>query len=394
MSLLDDLRPASFRGVPFQVESNTLSAGRRTQIHEYPKKDKPWPEDNGRATREIGFSAFLVGKDYIKQANSLIDALEKEGAGELIHPWFGSMQVVLKEPAQVTFNSAFGLATVALSFVEAGDLEFPSSATSTQAQSRQAADDLTSSASDSFAEDLALDGQPDFVLSDAMADLQGISASIQESMAPALAAIAYAKNIGSVVSSLVSLASNPLGLAERIGGMLGLAGLIGSGLNIFSTIKGLMGLFDLFSKDPDPPVVQTAARVQSYKNAVATRALVRQVVLAQAVGASSLMPVVVHDDAIAIRDKLCDALDKESLKASDAVYPVLMQARKAVWQDLTERSRDSDRLDTLTPPETLPALVVAYERYEDASREAEIVERNRIRHPGFLPPQPLKVLTR
>ncbi len=61
---------------------------------------------------------------------------------------------------------------------------------------------------------------------------------------------------------------------------------------------------------------------------------------------------------------------------------------------MTTRARDSARLTTLTPHEVTPALVVAYDYYEDATRDADIVARNQIRHPGFVPPIALKVLTR
>ena len=42
----------------------------------------------------------------------------------------------------------------------------------------------------------------------------------------------------------------------------------------------------------------------------------------------------------------------------------------------------------------MPALVLAYDLYEDAARADEIATRNRINHPGFLPPIPLQVLSR
>ena len=71
-----------------------------------------------------------------------------------------------------------------------------------------------------------------------------------------------------------------------------------------------------------------------------------------------------------------------------------MKARAAVWRDLTTRARENARLTTLTPTEVSPALVLAYDYYEDASREADIVARNGIRHPGFVPVEPLRVITR
>jgi len=42
----------------------------------------------------------------------------------------------------------------------------------------------------------------------------------------------------------------------------------------------------------------------------------------------------------------------------------------------------------------MPAIVLAYRLYGDAERADEIVARNRVRHPGFVPGgQPLEVLS-
>ena len=39
----------------------------------------------------------------------------------------------------------------------------------------------------------------------------------------------------------------------------------------------------------------------------------------------------------------------------------------------------------------LPALVVAYQQFADATRVTEVTQRNGVAHPGFLPPNDLKV---
>jgi len=70
-----------------------------------------------------------------------------------------------------------------------------------------------------------------------------------------------------------------------------------------------------------------------------------------------------------------------------------MEARAAICRDLTERSRNSARLNTVTPSDVLPMLVTAYDYYENAGRDAEITQRNKIRHPGFVPVAPLRVLS-
>ena len=152
---------------------------------------------------------------------------------------------------------------------------------------------------------------------------------------------------------------------------------------------------------PESPSYVTPSRSQATANATAVNALNRQILIAQAVGVSSLVgtaadttPRVSHDDLLATRNAVIAAIDSESLYCDDTVFTALQSARAAVWKDLTARAKDSARLRTITVPEVMPALAVAYDVYEDATRDAEIVARNRIRHPGFVPAGPLKVMTR
>ena len=44
----ENLRPASFRGVAFEVGSHSESGGRRVELHEYPLRDAPYAEDLGK----------------------------------------------------------------------------------------------------------------------------------------------------------------------------------------------------------------------------------------------------------------------------------------------------------------------------------------------------------
>lgn len=400
--LSDNLRPASFRGVPFQVESTELAAGRRTQLHEYPQRDKPYVEDLGRAARDLNFAGFVVGDDYIDQANALLGALEEPGPGMLIHPWFGTLTVSIKDTARVSFDAALGQARFSMSFVESGELEFPSSETSTQAASRIAASDLENASVESFADRFSIKGFQDFVAAAAngnLGDMLGIVSSSEIGKV-----LGYANSLANTVSTAIELVSNPSTLGWKIMGAFGLSGLattVAAWSNIVRSLSrvGSSGKMDA----PGVPVVYTPSRQQAYVNACAVNALGRQALIAQAVGASSLVgttvdssakPVISYADIVAVRNELITVIDRESLTASDQVYAALMKARAAVWNDLTTRARESARLTTLTPNEVTPALVLAYDYYEDASRDTDIVARNGIRHPGFVPVLPMKVLTR
>lgn len=397
--LSKNLRPASFRGVPFQVEGTDLGFGRRSEVHEYPQRDKPWVEDLGRAARELSFEAFVVGADYVAQAQTLIAALEEGGPGTLVHPWFGSMQVSAKDLGRVTFSQALGYARFSLSFVESGELAFPAVQTSTQAASRAAASQLETKAVESFAKRFKVDGFQDFVAQAAAGNLGDVLGIVSSSEASKF--FGFTKSLGNSVSTAIALVGDPETLGWKVMGMLGLSDAstaVAAWVAVANSLSRVGTSNSLAS--PSTPQTYTPSRQQAYENERAVKALVRNGLVAQAVGACSLVGTSVDSgpnsqaDIVAVRQAVTAALDDLCSDASDDDYEALQAARRAVWEDLTARSRDSARLLTRTPLETTPAIVLAYDYYEDATRAEEIVQRNRIRHPGFVPPVPLMVLSR
>jgi prophage DNA circulation protein len=81
----------------------------------------------------------------------------------------------------------------------------------------------------------------------------------------------------------------------------------------------------------------------------------------------------------------------------DAVYSSLVQLRAMFVQIMKQIGADLARIVNYTiPPAVVPTLVLAYERYNDISRDQDIMNRNipAVNHPGFLPEgQTIEVLS-
>ncbi|MFS3336195.1 DNA circularization protein, partial [Escherichia coli] len=58
---------------------------------------------------------------------------------------------------------------------------------------------------------------------------------------------------------------------------------------------------------------------------------------------------------------------------------------------INTRLEQSARIIQRTPDEVLPALVLAATWFDNAARDGDIIRRNAITHPGFVPVIPLKV---
>lgn len=403
MSFYDDLRPASFRGVAFSATDSSLTVGRRTKVFEYPQRDKPFVEDLGKSARTITLTAVFAGPDYIAGMAKLLEAMEAEGSGVLVHPMLGSMTVTPTAATKISYSANdLGLSTAQLEFTESGDYVFPSTATDTSLAVSTAAGALKDASASAFAENFSLSGLQDYVIESVKENLQAIFD--EDDYADLARLFGASKEMSSLSDDAVALISGDIdALASTVRKATGFSE-IASGvsdwrrvamrLSRFAESAGLNRSFDS---------VTGAEQSSITSNSLAVQALVRQSILAEVVASTAevggdedtAQGGIAYDDMIAIRDEALDAIDAEMLVCeSDEIYDALEQARAAVYEDMTERAQDEARLIEITPPEVQPALVIAYDLYEDAGRDQEIIDRNKIRHGGFVSATALSVLSR
>nr|DAG75384.1 MAG TPA: DNA circularization protein [Caudoviricetes sp.] len=396
----EKLRPASFRGVPFSVTESTFTVGRRIHVFEYPQRDKPFVEDLGKSAREITVTAVFAGADYISGMQKLLDAMEQEGSGVLIHPMLGSMKVTPKESTKVTYSTKdCGYSFATLTFVESGDYVYPTSVVDTAAKVAAAASGLNAAALQAFIKRLDLTGAQDFVIST-------IGGRLSEYFQ-----IDVYKTISSlfdVSDEMSTLAARAISYVNRTPRSFGQAVLNAFGfsrasysVNNWRRVTRLLSL--LVKSDGMNNSYAVARKSAESSRATAAslqvQALARSAVLAEAISASANVGGseggISYEDMISIRDEVLGAIDAEMLKCEDDdVYLALEESRASVYDDMTSRAQDEARLITVTPPEVMPALVVAYDFYEDASRDQEIIDRNGVRHGGFVPAKELLLLSR
>lgn len=400
MSWKERLQPASFRGVPFHVESDDRSGGRRLQVHEYPQRDEPYAEDIGRAAREISLTAFVIGPEYMAARDRLLTALEAEGPATLVHPWYGAMLMAVKEYRVAHTRDEGGMCRFQITLVEAGSVSFPQATVSTQSATRQSADQLAQASVQNFESTFSVEGQPAHVRDSAMdAFSNGLDAVAQR-----LRFIdnQVTRTTRALNGDLGALFGRPGDLATRSFRLFQSAQSLAQRINSLTNrsasreaSRGVTGLLNTAAVFTASTVsVSTPLHERAVENHNAIQTLLRRACLVQAAGMASIMPVPVYDDAVSVRVNLLAFLDREAAVSSDEVFVALCELRSKVYRDLTDRARDSARLITLIPSEVTGSLVIAYDLYEEARREEEIVDRNRIAHPGFIPVAPLRVLSR
>ena len=167
----DNLREASFRGVPFFYDSTGIDGGRRTQTHEFAYRDKPYTEDLGRKAQEIPIEAYVLGDEYMTARDNLLKACNEEGPGELIHPYYGSIAVNCQVISIRESTSEGRIARISMTFIEAGEKFFPDSSPDKSTAVVSAAEKLNKSAVNDFAKTFTIEGAPEFIGAQAVIDI-------------------------------------------------------------------------------------------------------------------------------------------------------------------------------------------------------------------------------
>lgn len=418
MSVLSEqLQPASFRGVPFEVEASGITVGRRTVVHEYPQRDRPYVEDMGRATRNITLQCFVVGSDYLEQAQALMHELEEPGPGTLIHPWLGEMEVTITSVSELQFDQGLGVASVTITATEAGDLEFPAVTADEDTEALEAADAVEKSAVDKFCEDFDLSTINDWV-----------DSALEGSLLDALNFVSagdlgklfdYAEGVANLADKAMALLStDPKIFATRLAGALGLsrwATTVSAWRGVAKSLKNLCKHDKLkartkaYAERKGEPMSDVTRQVMKSQAAIET--LVRQLLIAQMVGVSTLVATSKdvsspdgeedtrtttrsYDEIVELRDELCQVLDDELLmEESDEMYQTLDEARTAIFDVLTHKADTLQHVVIVKPDDVFPAVVLAYDYHDDADRDLEIARRNSVEHEGFCPASELRVLS-
>ena len=371
----ESLRAAAFRGVPFEVETAGLSGGRRVAVYEMPGRDQAVTEDLGRKPRLVPFSAYVIGDDAQSKAFALLQALEAEGPGLLVHPIYGELLVQATNYTTTASWDGGNAVAFDLEFVEAGDLEFVAVDTGTAIDST--ADALDAVAAGSLAAALDTDGFASFVLEDAIAEAEGLLDEIESIVRTPFAIIDDAADVVGDIAALklraTELVQAPGDLADAVTGLMARIG----------DLVGLRSLASHAGEELGTATPDTDDARQGLANAHALRRLLTQAALAAASRVLRDTDLDVYDDAIAERDALAWLLEAEAKSADDDGAGACADLRIAVVSDITARAAGLARITTYTPAAPVPTVTIAHGLYADSERADEIDARNAVLHPLF-----------
>ena len=393
MTWREQFQKGSFRGASFRTEGHERSGGRRIATFEFPGRDEPLSEDLGRRARGFSIDCHVIGGDYRSDRDALIDALEASGPGLLVHPWHGQMMVVVQDFTSSETTDEGGFCSFRISFAEAGQPVSAPLATPSGQLAAIAADAQHAASPAIFAQRFSIQGAADFVEASAaslisgMVEVSQLAAGLQGGIGPALRA--FDTGLRYLPANLSALLRAPVNLAHSLIGLVTAVALLGSGSR--TRIAALSQMADWQPVSPVFPE-RTSSRILEAANRDALLWLFRSAAGAELARAAAAAPFVSYEDAIATRDAAAARLDLLALAAADRSDDLAAerfdQLRRAMVRDITTRGASLARVYALELAQTEPALAIANRVYGAAgvaSRASEIVSRNRLTHPGFVP---------
>lgn len=381
----DKLRPASYRGVKFFVDTTSVQGGRRGPLHEFPGRDKPFREDTGRKGRKYPIEGYLVGNDYLKEKTKLIDALEKEGPGDLVHPYYKSLRLSVDDFTVFESASEGGFVKITISFVESGELKFPTSSTDGLAQITSALDSVANAANSAFDTAFTIISAPQYAIDSATEKMEGVCDTVNgfvdraTGTAQQIADLAF--SIRKLKADVRDLLGTPALLYDRFKSAIGF---LIDALNPSDVLKAAKSMFD-FGSDDLVFNRSTPDRERQYQNHQAMNEMVKIQMTSAAAQAAVDMEHASVDDATIVRDLLGDQLDALMENATDdAVYSSLQNLRTQVVNAVPPNDESLARVAKITLAGPSNSLALSYELYDSLALESDIISRNGLINPGFI----------
>lgn len=392
MAWRDNLRAGSYKGVAFFVESHEASYDRRTVVNEYPFRATPYTEDMGRSAKKWDVAAYVLGADYMTQRDALLNAVEAGGAGILIHPYLGTLNVVCSGCRFRESQSEGGIVSFQLSFVEAGESLYPSGLEIPSALALSDASALISTIQTDFINTIQVEGVAEWVresYSDGLAQFAGVLNDIkavggingQGTTALINQAAEWVADVTELVDPALSLIADVTDTAGKI--ISTFEGLIDLAPSSAESANNLESFAD-FSAAVSPS--NTAQAAIANNNAASLEGFIRILAVANESKAAVAVEYDSYEAAISARADILARIDAQAnVTGNDDVYEGLRALRASVAQAIPDEENSLPRISALKLKQSAPSLVVSYDLYGTVDNETDILNRNSVRHPGFMP---------
>lgn len=382
----DKFREGSFRGVPFKTDKSTVTGGRRKQDREFAKRDEGNSEDLGKKLKSFNLELLVIGDDYFAQRDALEEALDVKGPGELIHPYRGTIQVQAGLFTLVETVDEGRMARFNVQFTPVGKRKFPEQVDDELNKAKEAADAAKENSKGFFESVFDIANQAAFVVESAADKIDAVVDFAEDAVRQVTEPIENftfaVRNIKASVNDLIKL---PGELAQRLQDTFD--SLLSEFENDPDIARRILGIIaGGITADPAflPVATNTPSRTREQENQDAVLNLTIELTLSAEAQAAVDVEFTSTREALDSRDEIVQGLD---VQLDNAVDDDLFQSLKDLQTALSRAipTTGVTELIVIEVKKTIPALIIAYDNFEDLDKENEIIDQNNIEHPGFVP---------
>ena len=176
---LKSLFKASYKGVPFWVENDEESGGRRVVEHQFPMRDPPFLEDLGEDLRHYDVTAYVASDNADGEAAALVAICATRGPGTLVLPTHGQIIVRCLSFTRERSKDRHGFIAHKLRFSREGSASALASVASLANLIFVNSDAFAASVSAAFAAALKVKGQPDYVAEAAVSSFRDAVSALE-----------------------------------------------------------------------------------------------------------------------------------------------------------------------------------------------------------------------
>lgn len=384
MTIQAELQPASFKNVPFLVTGTSTSGGRKTVTHEFVNSDKRNVEDLGLLQKTFNITAVIASPNYIAKRDNLVRALEEGGRGELIHPFFGKVNVVAK-PYTVTENlDALGEATFSLVFERSELNANPQPSGASQATIDKLADTAQESVNTLISDTFKV--SKEFVRNFKAAEIK--LANVADSLLIASRFMtqnsvgidsfanvvdSFSANARTLINSPSSLGPSIIGLYDSLRGLSDIPEDINKALNT---------LFDFGDDEPEIAPLN-AERIERKSNNDLIDSSIKTLALVNSYREVVNIDFSTVDDIDNEQDRL-DSLFSDVLDTLDIDSKNDLQEIRTETRAFLDEQRISAKRVITEETKSIPAQVLAFNLYGDVELTQDIIDLNNISDVSFI----------
>ena len=393
MTWRDRIQAASFRGVPFYVDTTARSGGRSIVVHEMPQRENETIEDTGRQPRRFSVEAYVLGDDYDLDLEKLIAACEDRPAaypldvtGLLVLPNVGRVRVACEGYRTVQESRVQRFAMIRLEFVRAGASSALTKDANPSGQLSAASSSAAAAAGEQAENALQLTGGPsviDEAASGALVELGQLLRGLDVFSGPALEVAALSATISALIGQASNLATSPADLVVAV--QQGIASILDAAGNAEAALYAYQAILSSSAAQVSSSTPSSSVELKAQQNANAIAQLVALSSLAGATAAAAGVTWPSLDDALEARAELIAAASAIELNASAGEFAALRAIRTAIVAAIPDPTASLPRIQIRRLSSPLPALLLAFRVTGATSRVADLIARNAVENPAFLP---------